>query len=97
MRVAWLRVELMIHGSRSLKEKRRPLKSLLDRLSNRFNVSVAEVDHHDLHQRAAIGIALVAADGGNLADRVRAVKEFIYNDPECRILDIREAGAGDPD
>lgn len=97
MRVAWLRVELMIHGSRSLKEKRRPLKSLLDRLSNRFNVSVAEVDHHDLHQRAVIGIALVAADGGNLADRVRAVKEFIYNDPECRILDIREAGAGDPD
>lgn len=95
MRVGWMRVELLIHGAHSLKEKRRPLKSLVERLTNRFNVSVAEVDHHDLHQRAAIGVALVASDGGNLLDRMRAVKEFIYNNPDCQVLDIKESQAGE--
>ena len=95
MRIGWMRVDLMLHGSHSLKEKRRPLKSLVERLGNRFNVSVAEVDHHDLHQRAAIGVALVAVDGGNLHSRMNAVKEFIYNNPEYQVLDIREMDVGE--
>ncbi len=93
MRVGWMRVDLLIHGSHSLKEKRRPLKSLIERLRNRFNASVAEVDYHDLHQRAAVGVAVVAVDGGNLLDQMRAVKEFIYNNPDCQVLEIREAQA----
>lgn len=91
MRVGYMRIELLIPGSRSLKEKRRPLKSLIERLRLRFHVSVAEVDHQDLHQRAAIGIALVASDGGNLLDQMRMLKEFIYNNPECQVLDVRES------
>ncbi len=94
MRVGWLRVELLIPGSRSLKEKRSPLKSLLAKLSARFNVSVAEVAHQDLHQRASIGVALVAADGGNLYACMNAVKQFIYNNPHCQVLEIREGTAG---
>ncbi len=90
MHIGMMRVELMIHGSHSLKEKRRPLKSLRERLKNKFNISVAEVDNHDLHQRATLGIAIVAVDGGNLLDQIREVKEFIYTNPECQVLDIRE-------
>ena len=95
MRVGYMRIELLIHGSRSLKEKRRPLKSLIERLANRFNISVAEVGHHDLHQRAAIGVALVAADGGNLFDRMRAVKDFVCNNPDCQVLDVKECQVGE--
>ena len=95
MRVGWMRVDLMIHASHSLKEKRRPLKSLLERLGNRFNVSIAEVDYHDLHQRTAIGIAFVAADGDNLHGRMNAVKEFIYANPDFQVLDIRECDLGE--
>lgn len=97
MRVGWMRIELLIPGSRSLKEKRRPLKSLVERLRNRFHVSVAEVAHQDLHQRATIGVAVVAADGGGVRDQMRFVREFVHGNPDCQVLDIyeNEAGGGD--
>jgi Uncharacterized protein conserved in bacteria len=94
MQVGMMRVELMIHGAHSLKEKRRPLKSLIEKTRNKYNVSVAEVDNHDLHQRATLGIAIVAVDGGNLLDQMRTVKEFIYTNPECQVLDIMEERIG---
>ncbi len=60
MIVGLLTLDLHIHGSHSLKEKRFVIKSLIDRIKNKFNVSVAEVDANDLWQRAVIGIALVS-------------------------------------
>lgn len=60
MVVGVLRVQLAIYEAASLKDKRRIVKSLKDRLSHRFNVSVAEVDSLDLWQRADLGIAMVA-------------------------------------
>lgn len=53
-------LELHLPQARSLKDKRRVVKSLVERLHQRHRVSVAETDHHDLHQRAEISIALVA-------------------------------------
>lgn len=88
MRMGWIRADLLIPMSHSLKDKRRPLRSLLEKLRNRFHVSAAEVDCQDLHQRAVIGVALVSGDGGLLAEQMRAVKEFILNNPECQVLDI---------
>lgn len=63
MTVGVLRIELAIQEARSLKDKRRVVKSLKDRLANRFHVSVAEVDDLDLWQKAVIGVAMVANDG----------------------------------
>ncbi len=63
MTVGVLRIELAIREAHSLKDKRRVIKSLKDRLANRFHVSVAEVDDLDLWQRAVIGVAMVANDG----------------------------------
>lgn len=94
MCVGFMRVTLLIPMSRSLKEKRRPLKSLIEKVRNRFHVSVAEVDAQDMHQRAVLGVALVAADGGMLAREMGAVKEFIYNNPDCQVLDIAEESLG---
>lgn len=94
MRMGFMRVSLMLPASHSLKEKHRPLRSLMEKVRNRFHVSVAEVDAQDLHQRAVVGIAFVAADGGVLAREMQAVKEFIHNNPECQILDIEEQTLG---
>lgn len=94
MRIGFLKATLLIPGSHSLKEKRRPLRSLIEKLRNRFHVSVAEVDCQDLHQRAVVGIALVAADGGILAREIQAVSEFIYNNPECQVLEIASDSIG---
>lgn len=53
-------MDLFIHSSGSLKEKRFVVKSIKDKIRQRFNVSVAEVDHLDKWQLAGIGIAVVA-------------------------------------
>lgn len=53
-------LELHLPGVLSLKEKRSILKSMLVRLHNQFNISAAEVDHHDVWQSALIAFAVVS-------------------------------------
>ncbi|MBI5740018.1 MAG: DUF503 domain-containing protein [Nitrospirae bacterium] len=60
MIVGLLTLDLHILEAQSLKEKRFVIKSLIERIKNKFNVSVAEVDANDLWQRAVIGIAFVS-------------------------------------
>ncbi len=60
--VAILTVELHFPEAGSLKAKRHHLRSARDQLRNRFGASVAEVDHHELWQRAALTVACVARD-----------------------------------
>ncbi len=55
--------ELALPGCTSLKEKRSVIRSLRDRLRNRFNLSVAETDWHDATDRAKLSVALVTTDG----------------------------------
>lgn len=62
MVVGLLQLDLMIRGARSLKEKRRAVKSYKDRIRSRFNVSIAEVGDHDLYQRADLAVACVGTD-----------------------------------
>lgn len=56
-------VELFLPESQSLKDKRQVLLSLKDRLREKFNLSVAEVDGQDLWQKAVLGLACVANEG----------------------------------
>ncbi len=58
--VGVLQVEMVIAESHSLKDKRSVLKSMLEGMRGRFNVSAAEVAHNDLWQRAGIAIAVVS-------------------------------------
>ncbi len=56
--------ELHLPEARSLKQKRKVIKSLIERIHRRFRVSIAETDHHDLHQRSEISLAAVARSDG---------------------------------
>ena len=60
--VGILSVELHFHEAGSLKGKRKHVKSAKANLQNRFGASVAEVDHHDLWQRARLTVACVARE-----------------------------------
>jgi uncharacterized protein len=75
--------ELHLPASRSLKDKRRVVKSLIDRVHQRYRISIAETDFHDLHQRAEIAVVVVAAGGESemekMMDEIRSVVE---SDPE---------------
>jgi len=69
--VAILTAELHFPEAASLKDKRQHVRSAKDNLRNRFAAAVAEVDHHDLWQRAVLTVACVARsahDAGQLAD-----------------------------
>lgn len=64
-------LELHLPGCRSLKDKRRVVKSVVERLRPRFNVAVAEVGHQDVWNQAELGICTVA-DSGAFVDEVLA-------------------------
>jgi len=55
-------INFRLHGTRSLKEKRKIVKSIISRLKNSFNASVVEVGSNDIYQRAVIGFALAGND-----------------------------------
>ena len=59
--VGVLTMELRIEHAHSLKEKRHVVKSLKDRLRNKFNVSVAEIDDQDLHNSAVVAVAALSS------------------------------------
>ena len=63
------------------------LKKLVSRLQRDFNVSVAEVEKHDLHQSARLGVAVVTTDRA-FANRVLSkVVERVERDPSCQLQD----------
>lgn len=66
MIVGVMKIELAIYEARSLKDKRRVLKSVKDRVRASFNASIAEVAHHDVHQRGSLAVAVVGTDAGHV-------------------------------
>ena len=75
--------ELHLPASRSLKDKRRVVKSLVDRIHQRFRVSVAETDFHDLHQRAEISLAAVTNREGEMENLMEEIRSLVENQPEA--------------
>ena len=87
MFVGVLEIDLLLRGNTSLKGKRQVLKSIKDRTHRKFNVSIAEVDHNDLLQRAMLGVCCASNDKRH-ADRVLGeVVSFIEGNFEIEILD----------
>jgi uncharacterized protein len=79
-------VELFIGDSQSLKDKRQVLHSLKDRLRGKFNLSVAEVDGHDLWQKAVLGMACVANEGGHVNQVLEQALNLIRSMPAVEIV-----------
>lgn len=93
MVVGILQIELAIDHARSLKDKRSVVHSLKDRLHREQQVSVAEVDGHDLHQLARLGVAVASRSVPHcqgVLDRVlakvRGHRDCVLNDHRVEIL-----------
>ncbi len=78
---------LLIHDSRSLKAKRQVLKKVVEKVKNRFNVSVAEVGSQDLWQRAELGFAAVGNDRAVINSVLDKVINFVE---ELHIVEITD-------
>ncbi len=86
MIIGTCKATLHIAGVRSLKEKRRILKSLLVRLQNHFKVAVAETDFQNNHQKAEIGIACISTKSSHASQILAAVVRFIEREGEIELV-----------
>ncbi len=83
--------DLSLPECSSLKDKRRVVKSLKDRIRGRFNVSVAETAYQEVWTRAQLSVALVTTDGA-LADSVLSkLDRFIEDEHRVVILSVNKA------
>ena len=79
--------ELHLDACHSLKEKRQIVKSLKDRLHQRFNVSAAETDHQDVWQRAEVSACVVSTDRRHAEQVLRAADRLVDGAAGARIVD----------
>jgi uncharacterized protein YlxP (DUF503 family) len=73
MPVGLLTLELHIQHAQSLKDKRQVLRSLKDRLRAKFNVAVAELEHHEMWQRSVVGVVTLSNDEGHVEESLQHV------------------------
>ena len=82
-----LALDLLLGDVHSLKEKRSVVRPIVAELRRRkFDVSAAEAGHLELHRRALVGVAVVAADAAPRARRARGVREAVAARPEVEVL-----------
>jgi uncharacterized protein YlxP (DUF503 family) len=70
-------IDFRLHGCRSLKGKRRIVKSIVNQLCNHFNASVAEVGSNDIYQKAEIGFALVGNNRQVINSKIDKLFNFV--------------------
>lgn len=85
MIIGALKVRLQIQGARSLKEKRKVLKSIKDRLSH-MGASVAEVDDLDKWQAATLGLAVVSNEAGFVNSMLDKMMNTFFNQDEVEVI-----------
>jgi uncharacterized protein YlxP (DUF503 family) len=89
MTVGILQLELRIGDADSLKDKRRVVLSLKDRIAHGHNVSIAEVGALDEHRRSILGIAMVANDRQYVEGGLTKLVDFVRTVPQVDLVDFR--------
>lgn len=84
--IGLLIVELHFPMCHSLKEKRMILKSLKDRLHNRYNVAISEEDYSDLWQRSRLGLVSIGPDKQVLMNMFERISEFIEQNGSIQLI-----------
>lgn len=84
--VGVLEVRMRVRSSRSLKDKRRVLRGIKDRMGARYNVSVAEVEDQDLWQSIVLGFAMVGSDSAHVVHELEEILRHLRVHPEAELL-----------
>jgi uncharacterized protein YlxP (DUF503 family) len=92
-----LTADLLLGDVHSLKEKRMVVRPMLAELRRRYDVSVAESGSQELHRRAEVSVALVAADHGHVREVLAACERLIAGHPEFELLSARTRVLDDDD
>ncbi len=89
MWIGWLEFDLLLGDVHSLKQKRSVVRPIVAELHRRFSVSAAETGNLDLHRRAGIGVAVVAADRAHVVDVLDSAERLVAARPEVELLSAR--------
>jgi uncharacterized protein YlxP (DUF503 family) len=89
MWIGWLEFDILLGDVHSLKEKRSVVRPIVAELQRRFSVSAAETGALDLHRRAGIGIAVVAADRTHVVEVLDGAERLVAGRPEIELLSAR--------
>lgn len=88
MKIIVMKINLRANWVHSLKEKRMIVKSILAKIRNKFNVSIAEIDNQDVHQSIVIGISGIALDTKIADSLIEKIINFIDENCEAEIMQI---------
>lgn len=83
-----IRIELRVIDVQSLKGKRAVLRPHIERMRRMASISVAEVDHHDLWQRATIGVAVVTPDRRSLDSMVAKIRRYVDGQVDIELVEM---------
>lgn len=89
MWIGWLEFDVLLGDVHSLKQKRSLIRPIVAELQRRFAVSAAETGSLDLHRRAGLGVAMVAADRAHVVEVLDAAERLVASRPEIELLSAR--------
>jgi len=89
MIVAVLTVDLAIFDAQTLKDKRRAIRSLKDRIRNQFNVSVSEIAYQNVAKRCQLAIAMVACESRPVHSQFDQIVELVRRAPAVSLIDYQ--------
>jgi len=89
MWIGAIEFDILLGDVHSLKQKRSVVRPIIAELRRRFELSVAEVDHLDLHRRAAVGVVVVAADAAHAIAVLDQVERMVAERAEVQLLSAR--------
>ena len=87
MVVGVLKFQVSIFEARSLKDKRRVIKSLKDRIGNKYNVSIAEVGYNDVIRTSILAVATVANEKRFVESSLSVIVDFVRQIPQLTLVD----------
>ena len=92
-----LAMDVLLGDVHSLKEKRSVIRPVIAEVKKRYDVSVAEVGHTDLHRRCLIGVGVVAGDAQHCREVLDACERLVADRPELEVLSARQQLFGEDD
>lgn len=89
MNVLIMEITLRASWVNSLKEKRMIVKSIIQKLKNKFNISVAEIGEQDVHKTIVIGIAAICGSSAQADSTMEHIISFVESNTDAEIIDIK--------
>jgi len=85
--IGLLELDILIPGSSSLKDKRRVIRSIKDKIRGKFNVSIAEVGYQELHGRTHLGIVTISTSRKDAEERLQALFKIIDSELNTQVIE----------